>query len=75
MVEDIDHAVKVGGIDHVGIGIDLDGGGGYRGIMGQNDAINITMGLMEKGYTDGDIGKIWGGNLMRVMNDALRRRQ
>ena len=74
MVEDIDHAVKVGGIDHVGIGIDLDGGGGYRGIMGQNDAINITMGLMEKGYTDGDIGKIWGGNLMRVMNDALRRR-
>ena len=67
MIEDIDHAVKIAGINHVGIGIDLDGGGGYTGIMAQNDAINITIHLIKKGYSDEDISKLWGKNFLRVM--------
>lgn len=70
MVADIDHAVKVGGVDHVGIGADFDGGGGYTGIMAENDMINITMELMKKGYSDADIAKIMGGNIMRVMTEV-----
>ena len=70
MVADIDHAVKVGGIDHVGIGTDFDGGGGYTGIMAENDIINITMELMKKGYSDPDITKIMGGNMLRVMGEV-----
>lgn len=70
MVADIDHAVRIGGVDHVGIGADFDGGGGYTGIMAENDFINITMELMKKGYSDEDIAKIMGGNIMRVMTEV-----
>ena len=70
MVADIDHAVQIGGVDHVGIGADFDGGGGYTGIMAENDFINLTMELMEKGYSDEDITKIMGGNIMRVMTEV-----
>lgn len=66
-IEHIDYAVKVAGIDHVGIASDFDGGGGLIGCNGSNDMINITMKLLEKGYTDEDIAKIWGGNFLRVM--------
>lgn len=64
----IDHAVKIAGIDHVGIGSDFDGGGGLIGCNGANDLINITVGLMERGYSDDDIAKIWGGNFLRVLD-------
>ena len=64
----IDHAVKVAGIDHVGIGSDFDGGGGVPGINGTNDMINITTSLLERGYTEEEIGKIWGGNFFRVLS-------
>ncbi|NDV77378.1 gamma-glutamyl-gamma-aminobutyrate hydrolase family protein [Dysgonomonas sp. 511] len=67
-IDHIDHAVKVAGIDHVGIASDFDGGGGLIGCDGSNDMINITMKLMERGYTNEQIGKIWGGNFLRVMN-------
>ncbi|MDR1556679.1 MAG: gamma-glutamyl-gamma-aminobutyrate hydrolase family protein [Tannerellaceae bacterium] len=66
-VEHIDHIVKVAGIDHVGIGSDFDGGGGLIGCEGHNDLIQITVKLLEKGYTEEDIAKIWGGNFLRVM--------
>lgn len=69
-VEHIDHMVKVAGIEHVGIGSDFDGGGGIIGCQGDNDLIQITVKLLEKGYSEEDIAKIWGGNLMRVLNEV-----
>ncbi|MDR1332198.1 MAG: membrane dipeptidase [Tannerella sp.] len=66
-IEHIDHMVKVAGIDHVGIGSDFDGGGGIRGCQADNDLIQITVKLLEKGYSEEDLAKIWGGNFLRVM--------
>ena len=73
VVKHIDHAVKVAGIDHVGIGSDFDGGGGVLGCKGDNDLINITVKLIEKGYSEEDIRKIWGGNFFRVMNQVINK--
>ncbi len=67
VIDHIDHVVKVAGIDHVGIGSDFDGGAGIPGLNADNDMINITMLLIERGYSEQDIAKIWGGNLFRVM--------
>jgi len=72
VIRHIDHAVKVAGIDHVGIGSDFDGGGGVLGCKGDNDMINITVKLIEKGYSEEDIRKIWGGNFFRVMNEVIK---
>lgn len=67
-MDHIDYVVKLIGIDHVGIGTDFDGGGGVAGLRGANDVINITMKLIERGYSDEDIAKIWGGNFLRVLD-------
>lgn len=69
-VAHIDHIVKVAGIDHVGIGTDFDGGGGLIGCQGDNDLIQLTVKLIEKGYSEEDLAKLWGGNLMRVLNEV-----
>lgn len=69
-IRHIDHMVKVAGIDHVGIGSDFDGGGGIIGCQGDNDFIQITVKLIERGYTEEDIAKIWGGNLLRVLSEV-----
>ena len=63
----IDHMVKIAGIDHVGIGTDFDGGGGVEGCFDVTQMGNITLELVKRGYSEKDIRKIWGGNLMRVM--------
>ena len=68
----IDHAVKVAGIDHVGIGSDFDGGGGLLGCNGDNDMINITVQLLDMGYTEEDIRKIWGGNFFRILTQVRK---
>ncbi|MDR1718964.1 MAG: gamma-glutamyl-gamma-aminobutyrate hydrolase family protein [Dysgonamonadaceae bacterium] len=68
LMRHIDHAVNVAGIDHVGIGSDFDGGGGVPGCQSANDLIQITVKLLERGYSEEDIAKIWGGNLLRVMH-------
>lgn len=70
MADHIDHCVSVAGIDHVGIGSDFDGGGGGWGFNGSNDAINLTVLLMERGYSNEDIEKLWGGNFMRVLSEV-----
>lgn len=70
MVEHIDHCVKLIGIDHVGVGMDLDGGGGGIGFNGVNDAINLTVELLKLGYSDSDIAKIWGENYLRVLDEV-----
>lgn len=67
VVAHIDHCVKVAGIDHVGVGSDFDGGGGVLGLEGSNNMIRITEKLLEKGYSEQDIAKIWGGNFFRVL--------
>lgn len=69
-IDHIDYAVKVAGIDHVGIASDFDGGGGLIGCNGSNDMINITMKLIERGYSDEDIAKIWGKNFLRVLSQV-----
>lgn len=69
-VAHLEHIIQVAGIDHVGIGTDFDGGGGIIGCQADNDLIQITVKLIEKGYSEEDITKIWGGNLMRVMRQV-----
>lgn len=66
-VDHIDHAVAVAGIDHVGIASDFDGGGGIVGWKDASETQNVTAELVARGYTETDIAKIWGGNLLRVM--------
>ncbi len=69
-VDHIDHAVKVAGIDHVGIGSDFDGGGGIPGFNDHSEALNVTIELVRRGYSEEDICKIWGGNLLRVWREV-----
>jgi len=64
------HALKVAGVDHVGIGLDWDGGGGVVGMEDITALPRITQALHKAGYSDADIGKIWSGNLLRVMAAA-----
>jgi membrane dipeptidase len=70
VVDHIDHVVQVIGIDHVGIGTDFDGGGGVEGCKSVADMKNITIELLRRGYSKSDIGKIWGGNFMRVFREV-----
>jgi membrane dipeptidase len=66
LVDHIDHIVKLVGIDHVGIGTDFDGGGGIIGCDDVSEMPNITIELVQRGYSEKDISKIWGENFMRV---------
>ena len=66
-VDHIDYAVKVAGIDYVGIASDFDGGGGIGGWQNASETANVTAELVKRGYNEADIAKIWGGNLLRVM--------
>jgi membrane dipeptidase len=58
------------GIDHVGVGSDFDGGGGLNGISDVSEMPNLTAELLKRGYSEKDIRKIWGGNLMRVFSEV-----
>jgi membrane dipeptidase len=69
-VDHIDYAVKLIGIDHVGIASDFDGGGGVDGFNSAADAFNVTLELVRRGYTEEQIGKIWSGNLLRVWSEV-----
>ena len=66
-VDHIDHAVKVAGVDHVGIASDFDGGGGIAGWQDASETQNLTNEMLRRGYSEDDIAKIWSGNLLRVM--------
>ena len=63
----LEHAIKVMGIDHVGLGTDFDGDGGVRGLADSSELINFTRQLLARRYSERDIQKIWGGNFLRVM--------
>jgi membrane dipeptidase len=71
-VNHIDYLVKTIGIDHVGISSDFDGGGGVAGWNGAEETFNVTLELVKRGYTEEQIGKLWSGNLLRVMADVER---
>jgi membrane dipeptidase len=71
-VDHIDYAVKLIGIDHVGIASDFDGGGGVDGFNSAAEAVNVTIELVRRGYTEEQIAKIWSGNLLRVWSEAER---
>ena len=70
VADHIDHIVKIAGIDHVGIGCDFDGGGGIEGIFDASEVMNITIELVRRGYSEEEIAKIWGGNLIRVFKEV-----
>jgi membrane dipeptidase len=69
-VDHIDYAVKLIGVDHVGISSDFDGGGGVDGWNSAAETFNVTLELVRRGYTEEQIGKIWSGNLLRVWSDV-----
>ncbi len=69
-VDHIDHAVKIAGIDHVGIASDFDGGGGIAGWQDASETANVTAELIARGYSEEDIAKIWSGNTLRVLQAA-----
>ena len=70
IIQHIDHAVKVAGIDHVGLGSDFDGATMPIGMEDASKLPQITEALLQKGYSQQDIGKILGGNLLRVMEQV-----
>ena len=66
-IEHLNHAVRIMGIDHVGLGTDFDGDGGVTGLADSSELINFTLALLKNKYNERDIQKIWGGNWLRVM--------
>ncbi len=70
LVDHIDHIVDLVGIDYVGIGSDFDGGGGLADCRDVRQLSNITRELLKRGYSDRDIQKLWGENLLRVFRQA-----
>jgi len=69
-VNHIDYMVELIGIDHVGISSDFDGGGGIEGWSDASETFNVTLELVKRGYTEDEITKLWGGNLMRVLDEV-----
>jgi membrane dipeptidase len=73
-VAHIDHAVKVAGIDHVGIGSDFDGiSGPPKGLEDVSKMTQLAAALLKKGYSDEDVKKIMGGNTLRVIRAVVGR--
>ena len=69
-VDHIDYAVKLIGVDHIGISSDFDGGGGVDGWNDASQTFNVTLELVRRGYTEEQIAKMWSGNLIRVMREV-----
>ena len=69
-MDHIDYMVQKIGINHVGISSDFDGGGGIIGWNDASETMNVTEALRERGYSDSEIEKLWGGNLLRVLDEV-----
>ncbi len=74
MLDHLDYIVRRIGVDHVGIGTDFNHGSGVEGFQDASEALNVTIGLIERGYDNQQIAKIWGGNFLRVLRAAERGR-
>ena len=71
-IDHVDYAVNLIGIDHVGLSSDFDGGGGVLGWFDAAETFNVTLELVNRGYSREDIRKLWGGNLIRVWKEVER---
>ncbi len=72
VVAHIDHAVKIAGVDHVGIGSDFDGIDSVpKGLEDISKMPRLAAALKQKGYSESDIQKIWGGNVLRVIRAVV----
>ncbi|ALM07112.1 peptidase M19 [Sediminicola sp. YIK13] len=69
-INHIDYLVYLIGIDHVGISSDFDGGGGIEGWDDASETFNVTLELVKRGYSEEEIEKLWGGNLLRVLDEV-----
>ena len=69
-IDHVDYAVDLIGIDHVGLSSDFDGGGGVLGWWDASETANVTLELVRRGYSEEDIVKLWGGNLLRVWREV-----
>jgi membrane dipeptidase len=69
-VDHIDYLVKKIGINHVGISSDFDGGGGIEGWNDASETFNVTLELVRRGYSKKQIQKLWGDNLLRVLDEV-----
>ena len=70
LIDHIDYLVARIGIDHVGIGTDFNHGGGMKSFNESSDALNVTVGLLQRGYSEEEVGKIWGRNFLRALTAA-----
>ncbi|HJN94862.1 MAG TPA: membrane dipeptidase, partial [Gammaproteobacteria bacterium] len=71
-VDHIDYIVNLIGLEHVGISSDFDGGGGIEGWNDASESFNVTLELARRGYSEAEIGMLWSGNLLRVLDDVQR---
>ena len=71
-VDHIDHAVKLIGVEHVGISSDFDGGGGIQGWNDASETFNVTLELVRRGYSEEEVAKLWGLNTLRVWREVER---
>jgi len=71
-VDHIDYLVNKIGLKHVGISSDFDGGGGIEGWNDASETMNVTIELVRRGYTEEEIGKLWSGNLLRVLDEVAK---
>jgi len=71
-VDQIDYIKNKIGVDHVGISSDFDGGGGIEGWADASETFNVTLELVRRGYSEEEIAKIWGGNLLRVLEETTK---
>ncbi len=72
IIDHIDHAVKIAGIDHVGLGSDFDGAVMPLGMQDVTHIPQITDALLKKGYSESDVRKILGENTLRLLSDSER---
>lgn len=70
LVDHVDYAVELIGIDNVGIASDFDGGGGVAGWDNAAETMNVTLELIDRGYTEAEIHQLWGGNFLRVWREV-----
>ncbi len=70
VADHVDHLVRVMGINHVGFSGDFDGGGGVADLMDVSEMMNLTAELLRRGYSEEDLGKMWGSNVMRVLTEV-----
>jgi len=69
-VDHIDYLVEKIGLEHVGISSDFDGGGGVEGWNDASETFNVTLELVIRGYSEEQIGMLWSGNLLRVLDEV-----